>query len=120
MPDVKHVSDRNGKYVPIDDKNSDPAFIAFYEKSSVSPGAEERFRVVRDKMLRLREELGRNADSLSVLNVGCGAGTECQGNFEQIPRDPVLPPNARPSVAGYPGSETQGADDIRQSLMPDE
>jgi len=81
MPEVKHrtpAPDRKDEHSPIDDRNSDPAFVAYYEKTSVSPGAEERFRVVRDKMLRLREQLGRNASSLSVLNVGCGAGTECQ------------------------------------------
>jgi ubiquinone/menaquinone biosynthesis C-methylase UbiE len=81
MPGVNHrvqAPDAKDEGLPIDDKNSDPAFVAYYERTSVSPGAEDRFRTVRDKMLRLRKQLGRNSDSLRVLNVGCGAGTECQ------------------------------------------
>src|SRR5947207_11568954 len=81
MAKVKEKTDvptRGNQRAPIDDKNSDPAFVAYYEKRSVSAGVEDRFRVVRDKMLRLRTRLGAKEGVLNVLNVGCGAGTECQ------------------------------------------
>ncbi len=61
-----------------DDRNSDPAFVAYYEEESLSPGALARFRRVRDKMLRLAGERGTATTTLKVLNVGCGAGTECR------------------------------------------
>jgi ubiquinone/menaquinone biosynthesis C-methylase UbiE len=72
------VPTRGNQRPPIDDRNSDPAFVAYYEKRSVSEGVEDRFRAVRDKMLRLRTRLGGKEGVLNVLNVGCGAGTECQ------------------------------------------
>jgi ubiquinone/menaquinone biosynthesis C-methylase UbiE len=61
-----------------DDRNSAPAFVAYYDKASVSAQSEERFRVVRDKMLRLSKDSEGSSGPLDVLNVGCGAGTECQ------------------------------------------
>jgi 2-polyprenyl-3-methyl-5-hydroxy-6-metoxy-1,4-benzoquinol methylase len=72
------MPDRPSRDLPVDDRNSDPAFVAYYEERSVSEGAEDRFRSVRDKMLRLHRELGGGTAALDVLNVGCGAGTECQ------------------------------------------
>jgi 2-polyprenyl-3-methyl-5-hydroxy-6-metoxy-1,4-benzoquinol methylase len=82
MENVKNHIAASDPHVPdlsLDDRNSDPAFVAYYERESVSARTKDRFRVVRDKMLRLREEKGSKTNApLSVLNVGCGAGTECQ------------------------------------------
>jgi 2-polyprenyl-3-methyl-5-hydroxy-6-metoxy-1,4-benzoquinol methylase len=72
------VTTSHGETSPPDDRNSDPAFVAYYERESVSARSQDRFRVVRDKMLLLREGLGGTRRPLEVLNVGCGAGTECQ------------------------------------------
>ena len=77
--DGTDVGDSPGGVAQPNDRNSDPAFVGYYEKESISAGTMERFRVVRDKMLRLREERsGKIGGALSVLDVGCGAGTECQ------------------------------------------
>lgn len=70
--------DQCGQAGSPDDRNSNPAFVTYYEEESLSAGALDRFRRVRDKLLRLAEELGRGDGPLKVLNVGCGAGTECQ------------------------------------------
>jgi 2-polyprenyl-6-hydroxyphenyl methylase/3-demethylubiquinone-9 3-methyltransferase len=80
--DIKNrtaVVDSRSDAAQLDDRNSDPAFVGYYERESVSARTAERFRVVRDKMLRLgTEKSGRTNERLSVLDVGCGAGTECQ------------------------------------------
>jgi 2-polyprenyl-3-methyl-5-hydroxy-6-metoxy-1,4-benzoquinol methylase len=79
--DIKNaisVTSSHGEVSPPDDRNSDPAFVAYYERESVSARSEDRFRVVRDKMLRLYEDFSGMGRPLEVLNVGCGAGTECQ------------------------------------------
>lgn len=61
-----------------DDRNSARPFVAYYEKASESLRTKGRFRVVRDKMLRLGQDVGMVSGPLKVLNIGCGAGTECQ------------------------------------------
>ena len=73
------IPEPGGQTLHLGDRNSDPAFVAYYERESVSARTADRFRVVRDKMLRLRSSRGGTANNpLTVLNVGCGAGTECQ------------------------------------------
>ena len=72
-------SDQGSGALVADDRNSDPAFVSYYERESVSAHSKDRFRVVRNKMLRLWATVaGKESSNLSVLNVGCGAGTECQ------------------------------------------
>jgi 2-polyprenyl-3-methyl-5-hydroxy-6-metoxy-1,4-benzoquinol methylase len=56
---------------------ADPRFVRYYEKESLSPHTLERFRRVRDKVLRLAASSGIMDRRLSVLDVGCGAGTQC-------------------------------------------
>jgi 2-polyprenyl-6-hydroxyphenyl methylase/3-demethylubiquinone-9 3-methyltransferase len=56
---------------------SDPRFVRYYEQESLSPGAVERFRVVRDKVLSLAARARKDYSPLSVLDIGCGAGTQC-------------------------------------------
>lgn len=56
---------------------ADPRFVRYYEEESLSPKAMERFRVVRDKVLGLAIRSGPRNRQLSVLDVGCGAGTQC-------------------------------------------
>jgi 2-polyprenyl-6-hydroxyphenyl methylase/3-demethylubiquinone-9 3-methyltransferase len=51
-------------------------FVDYYAAASVSPQTLDRFAVVRDKATRLWEEHnGRAAGRLSVVDIGCGAGT---------------------------------------------
>lgn len=57
--------------------SSDPRFVHYYEEESLSPGAIERFRVVRDKVLALAVRARKETSPLRVLDVGCGAGTQC-------------------------------------------
>ncbi|MDD5297583.1 MAG: class I SAM-dependent methyltransferase [Rhodocyclaceae bacterium] len=61
------------------DHGSDPHFLRYYEEESISPKAIERFTVVRDKALRLfSEQGGVKNSSLTVADIGCGAGTQCR------------------------------------------
>src|SRR5438045_7133126 len=81
MQEIKSLHalpDPHGRSVPPDDRNSDPTFVSYYEQRSISEGAEARFRIERDKMLRLRRDFDRAVDTLNLLVVGCGPGTECQ------------------------------------------
>lgn len=59
------------------DTGSHEDFYKYYEQQSLSPETYERFRSVRDLMLRL---LADSSDGrvLDVLDVGCGAGTQSQ------------------------------------------
>jgi len=60
------------------DHSSDPNFLDYYAAASLSPAAQERFTVVRDKMLALARELRPDVGALDVADVGCGAGTQCR------------------------------------------
>jgi ubiquinone/menaquinone biosynthesis C-methylase UbiE len=55
---------------------ADPRFVRYYEEESLSPQAIRRFRTVRDKVLGLHARVGKEQERLSVLDVGCGAGTQ--------------------------------------------
>lgn len=59
------------------DTGSHESFYEYYKKQSLAPAALQRFSAIADVVLRVR---GREAapGSLSVLDVGCGAGTQCQ------------------------------------------
>jgi ubiquinone/menaquinone biosynthesis C-methylase UbiE len=62
------------------DHTSDPNFVSYYEESSLSPQTYARFRTVRDKLLKLAQTSGTSDAGkrrLKVLDIGCGAGTQC-------------------------------------------
>jgi 2-polyprenyl-6-hydroxyphenyl methylase/3-demethylubiquinone-9 3-methyltransferase len=58
--------------------NADPHFVAAYEAKSLSPATMVRFRGVHDKLMQLAQRHGRADRSLDVLDIGCGAGTQCR------------------------------------------
>lgn len=55
---------------------SDP-FVQYYAAASETPETLARFAAVRDLVLRVMKERNRGNDVLDVLDVGCGAGTQC-------------------------------------------
>ena len=59
------------------DHSSDPRFLDYYADASLSPAALERFRVVRDKLLKMAAAAGRSGP-MEVADIGCGAGTQCR------------------------------------------
>ena len=58
------------------DHGSDPNFLAYYEKASLSEATLQRFRNVRDKSLALLAARGCDTTRLRVADIGCGAGTQ--------------------------------------------
>lgn len=61
------------------DSSSDPNFYHYYEKQSLSPATLERFARVCDKVLKLLEDRDSpSAKVLDVVDIGCGAGTQCR------------------------------------------
>ncbi len=58
------------------DHSSDPNFLAYYERESVSEQTIERFTRIRDRALGLWSECNRRGGPLEVVDVGCGAGTQ--------------------------------------------
>ncbi|HKO67741.1 MAG TPA: class I SAM-dependent methyltransferase [Burkholderiaceae bacterium] len=58
------------------DHGSDPHFLAYYEKESLSEATLQRFRTIRDKALGLLAARGRDVTRLRVADIGCGAGTQ--------------------------------------------
>ena len=54
---------------------ADP-FVDYYEKQSVSPESFARFGRVFDLMLRVRRSLGLPTEALTMLDIGCNAGTQ--------------------------------------------
>lgn len=58
------------------DHSSDPAFLEYYSRSSLSDETRGRFTRVRDVALALLIERGTPAQSIDVLDIGCGAGTQ--------------------------------------------
>ncbi|MDS4022217.1 MAG: class I SAM-dependent methyltransferase [Candidatus Competibacter sp.] len=61
------------------DSSSDPNFYRYYEQQSLSPATLERFATVRDKVLSLLGDRDNpSAKVLDVVDIGCGAGTQCR------------------------------------------
>lgn len=62
------------------DYSSNPNFYRYYEEQSLSPATLERFATVRDKVLRLLEDHDKTSAArvLNVVDIGCGAGTQCR------------------------------------------
>jgi 2-polyprenyl-6-hydroxyphenyl methylase/3-demethylubiquinone-9 3-methyltransferase len=58
--------------------NADPRFVASYEAKSLSAATQARFLGVHDKIIRLLSKNGRQQRPLDVLDIGCGAGTQCR------------------------------------------
>ena len=58
------------------DHSTDPNFLAYYEQQSAAPETLQRFRALRDKLLTLFPKgLSR---PLTVVDIGCGAGTQAR------------------------------------------
>jgi len=60
------------------DHESNPDFFKYYERESASEETLARFRRTRDKLLALAERNGIPVSKLQVLDIGCGAGTQCR------------------------------------------
>lgn len=58
------------------DHSSDPAFLAYYEKESLSEATQQRFTSIRDKALGLLARRGGAKPPYEVADIGCGAGTQ--------------------------------------------
>ena len=58
------------------DHSSDPNFLAFYERESVSEETIGRFTRIRDRALELWTERNRRSGPIDVVDIGCGAGTQ--------------------------------------------
>jgi ubiquinone/menaquinone biosynthesis C-methylase UbiE len=58
--------------------NADPQFVSAYEAKSLSPATVARFAAVHDKIIALARRYGARERSLDVLDIGCGAGTQCR------------------------------------------
>lgn len=74
-PEVTHAPAAPGDTF---DHSSDPNFLAYYAKESLSPETVTRFRTIRDKSLALLRARGRRHEHLNVIDVGCGAGTQAR------------------------------------------
>ena len=59
------------------DHSSDERFYEYYAKASSSKEALQRFRSIRDCVLRTVERGGSAAHTLEVADIGCGAGSQC-------------------------------------------
>ena len=58
------------------DHSSDPNFLAYYERESVSEETVGRFTRIRDRALELWSERNRRSGPLDAVDIGCGAGTQ--------------------------------------------
>lgn len=65
------------------DHSSDPAFLAYYSEQSASPATLARFQRIRDKSFKLISARHGNLTNLTVLDIGCGAGTQARLWAEQ-------------------------------------
>jgi ubiquinone/menaquinone biosynthesis C-methylase UbiE len=59
------------------DTSSHESFYEYYKQQSLSPAALQRFAAIAEVVLRVRGTAPAGKP-LSVLDVGCGAGTQCQ------------------------------------------
>jgi len=59
------------------DTTSTEEFYEYYKRQSLSPRTLERFRAIAEVVLRIRDPRG-SGDRFDVLDVGCGAGTQCR------------------------------------------
>jgi 2-polyprenyl-3-methyl-5-hydroxy-6-metoxy-1,4-benzoquinol methylase len=57
--------------------NAAPQFVSAYQARSLSPATQARFRNVHDKIMALARRHGRPVARFDVLDIGCGAGTQC-------------------------------------------
>lgn len=60
------------------DHSSHPDFFNYYARKSLSCETLERFTRVRDKALTLLAQANGPARTLEVVDIGCGAGTQCR------------------------------------------
>jgi len=60
------------------DHSSNPDFFNYYARKSLSCETLERFTRVRDKALTLLAQANGPARTLEVVDIGCGAGTQCR------------------------------------------
>lgn len=74
MPQDRTETDSSASF----DHESDPRFYAHYERDSLSPETFARFRTTKDKLLALANRHGIATEHLDVLDIGCGAGTQCR------------------------------------------
>jgi 2-polyprenyl-3-methyl-5-hydroxy-6-metoxy-1,4-benzoquinol methylase len=58
------------------DHSSDPNFLAYYERESVSEETVGRFTRIRDRALALWSERNPRTGPIDVVDIGCGAGTQ--------------------------------------------
>jgi 2-polyprenyl-6-hydroxyphenyl methylase/3-demethylubiquinone-9 3-methyltransferase len=58
------------------DHSTDERFYNYYAEASQSQRARERFRSIRDCVLRVAAGSGMNGRPLEVADIGCGAGTQ--------------------------------------------
>lgn len=58
------------------DHSSDPNFFGYYKQESLSEQTVGRFTRIRDRALALWSECNARRDSLDVVDIGCGAGTQ--------------------------------------------
>ena len=57
------------------DHGSHEQFLEYYAEASITPAAHERFRAIRDAILRIQHKKWESK-TLSVADIGCGAGTQ--------------------------------------------
>ena len=57
-------------------QRDDGKFVRYYAEASESPATRARFASVQAVILRTLAERGLRRESLDVLDVGCGAGTQ--------------------------------------------
>lgn len=57
------------------DTKSNPEFVDYYSKESLSEATQRRFEIVRRKTLKLARQVGLG-ENLTVADIGCGAGTQ--------------------------------------------
>ena len=60
------------------DHGSDPAFLDYYSAASLSAETLERFATIQRRMIHLIKAQGREPVALQVVDIGCGAGTQCR------------------------------------------
>ncbi|HWP23821.1 MAG TPA: class I SAM-dependent methyltransferase [Candidatus Binatia bacterium] len=58
------------------DHSTDERFYNYYAEASQSQRARERFRSIRDCVLRVLDRHGGTGKALDVADIGCGAGTQ--------------------------------------------